>query len=119
LLYLNIDYWSLALNIQHLTRKKPRDFVWRDEFQASAADWPKCYPGNKVWMNIHEYKAALAGDASYLRILISGDHDCNLVWETTPDGAHELQRMVKQLPQPLEFTKLQQLGFSYFTNDQY
>lgn len=107
------------MNIQHLTRKKPRDFVWCDEFQASGPDWPKCYPGNKVWMNIHEYRAALAGDASYLRILISGDPDCNLVWETSPDSSHELQWMMKKLPQPLEFSKLKKLGFSYFSDDQY
>ncbi len=107
------------MKTQQLIRKQPRDFIWQDEFQDSAIDWPKSYPGNKVWMNIHEYKAALAGDASYLRILISGDHDCNLVWQTTPDGAHELQRMIKQLTWPLEFLKLQKLGFCYYIDDQY
>jgi hypothetical protein len=107
------------LNIQHLTRKQPRDFIWRDEFQASSSDWPKCYPGNKVWMNVHEYKAALAGDASYLRILISGDYHCTLIWQTTPDGSHDLHRLMANLKQPLSFKILQNLGFSYFENDDY
>lgn len=107
------------MSIKYLIRKQPRDFVWHDEFQDSALDWPKCYPGNKVWINVHEYKATLAGDASYLRILISGNHDCNLVWKTKPDGAHDLQRMIRQLPKPLGFSALQRLGFRYSDDDQY
>lgn len=105
--------------MHNLIRKQPRDFIWLDEFQTADKDWPKHYPGNQVWVNIHEYKATLAGDASYLRLLISGDHNCNLVWQTTPDAPHDLQRITRQLRTPISFIALQALGFKYFDCDDY
>ena len=105
--------------LRPLIRKQPRDFIWQDDFQYAEDDWPENYPGNKVWVNIHEYRATLAGDASYLRILISGAHDCNLVWQTTPDGAHELHRLLASLTLPLSFKTLRDSGFSYFENADY
>jgi hypothetical protein len=105
--------------LRQLIRKQPRDFIWRDEFQLAMNDWPESYPGNKVWVNIHEYKATLAGDAAYLRLLVSGAHDCNLVWQTTPDGAHELHRLLSNLATPLSFITLKNLGFSYFQDTDY
>lgn len=105
------------MNFKNLIRKQPRDFVWLDEFQLALNDWPEHYPGNQVWVNLHEYKASLAGDASYLRLLISGAHNCNLIWQTTPDGAHDLQRLLANIKPPLSFDTLRNLGFSYFDND--
>ncbi|MBL4799948.1 MAG: hypothetical protein JKY50_21325 [Oleispira sp.] len=105
--------------MRQLIRKQPRDFIWQDDFQYAKDDWPENYPGNKVWVNIHEYRATLAGDASYLRLLISGAHDCNLVWQTTPDGAHELQRLLASLTMPLSFKALRDSGFSYFEDADY
>jgi hypothetical protein len=107
------------MNIQNLIRKQPRDFIWLDEFKLADNDWPEQYPGNQVWINLHEYKATLAGDASYLRLLISGGHNCNLVWQTTPDATHDLQRLMKKLTLPLSFNSLQKLGFTYFDCDDY
>lgn len=105
--------------MKNLIRKQPRDFIWKDEFQSAKNDWPENYPGNKVWVNIHEYQATLIGDVSYLRLLISGAHDCNLVWQTTPDGAHDLQRLISNLKTPLSFKILQNAGFSYFKDSDY
>lgn len=107
------------MSVKHLTRKQPRDFVWLDEFQPAVNDWPESYPGNKVWLNIHEYKATLAGDASYLRLLISGSHNCNLVWQTKPDAAHELARLMSSISQPLSFASLKTLGFRYYEDDDF
>lgn len=73
-------------------------------------DWPEYYPCNQVWINLHEYKATLAGDASYLRLLISGALDCTLAWQTTPDGSHNLHRLLFNLKQPLSFQILKNLG---------
>ena len=91
--------------------KKPRDFIWLDELRKAALDWPEQYPGNKVWLNIHEYRASLAGDLSHLRLLISGGPDSHLVWQTTPDGAHLLSRTMATLPANLSFTGLLEMGF--------
>jgi len=82
-------------------------------------DWPEYYPCNQVWINLHEYKATLAGDASYLRLLISAALDCTLAWQTTPDGSHNLHRLLFNLKQPLSFQILKNLGFSYFKDDNY
>lgn len=105
--------------MRQLIRKQPRDFIWQDEFQLAMDDWPESYPGNKVWVNIHEYRATLAGDAAYLRLLISGAHNCNLVWQTTPDGAHNLCRLLTNLQTPLSFKALRDSGFSYFGDSDY
>lgn len=107
------------MTARQLTRKQPRDFIWLDEFQNAVNDWPDSYPGNKVWINIHEYKATLAGDASYLRLLISGSHNCNLVWQTKPDSAHELKRMMTSITHPLSFKSLKEMGFQFHEDDDF
>ena len=96
-----------------LSHKRPRDFIWLDELRKAHTDWPEQYPGNKVWLNIHEYRATLAGERPHLRLLISGGPDSHLVWQTTPDGAHEMQRMLNALPKELGHQALQKLGFEW------
>jgi len=99
-----------------MSHKKPRDFIWLDELRKATPDWPEQYPGNKVWLNIHEYRASLAGDLSHLRLLISGGPDSHLVWQTTPDGAHELARTLVTLPDDLSYSALLDMGFKWKEN---
>jgi hypothetical protein len=105
------------MDTQKLIRKQPRDFIWLDEFQLADDDWPENYPGGRIWINLHEYKATLAGDASYLKLLLSGGQSCNLVWKSTPDAAHDLQRILQRLTQPLSFINLQKQGFKFYDSD--
>lgn len=99
-----------------LLRKKPRDFIWLDELRPAGSDWPEYYPGHKVWLNIHEYRASLAGDRSHLRLLISGGPGSHLIWQTTPDGAHELHRTLLCLPKILGYQALIDRGFQWKEN---
>ncbi len=107
------------MNFKNLIRKQPRDFIWLDDLIQADSDWPDNYPGHQVWINLHEYKATLAGDSSYLKLLISGGNNCNLVWQTTPDGSHELQRILKKITPPLSFKTLKALGFKFHESDDY
>lgn len=102
-----------------MIRKQPRDFIWLDEFQKALGDWPESYPGSKVWINIHEYKATLTGDASYLRLLISGAHDCNLVWQTAPEAGHVLKKVMASITHPLSFESLKAQGFQYYEDNDF
>ncbi len=106
-----------TLSIESLTRKQPRDFIWRDEFITAADDWPHHYPNNQLWLNLHEYKASLAGDQSYLRLLVSGSHDCNLIWQGTLEDSHNLNRILHLLIPPLSYKTLLQLGFQFFSDN--
>lgn len=106
-----------SINHQTLIRKRPRDILWRDEFISAANDWPKKYPNDQLWLQLHEYKAGLIGDQSHLRLLISGSHDCNLIWQGAREDSHNLNRILHLLTPPLSFKSLLHLGFEFYSDN--
>lgn len=97
-------------------RKQPRDFIWLDELKSADLDWPELYPGHKVWIHLHEYRATLNGEFSHLKLVISGGSDCFLIWNTTPDATHEMQKVLSSLEEPLSYKQLVASGFTESTH---
>ncbi|OUR69241.1 hypothetical protein A9Q77_08555 [Marinomonas sp. 42_23_T18] len=94
-----------------LTRKKPRDFVYIDELREADNNWPNYFLANKVWVFFDSYKAQLAGDLPYSRIVVSCDNETG--WTLHKDWSElaQLELIIEQIKTPISQAQLVKLGF--------
>ena len=91
--------------------KKPRDFIYVDEFWEADEYWSRHFIGGKVWVYADEYRAELPGDEHYSRIVIHGGNDGGWIYSRRLDDKQEVQKTLLAIDRPVSELQLAQLGF--------
>lgn len=97
------------------TRKSPRDSVFVDEFREADAHWAQYFIGNKVWLFMDEYRAELAGDEDYIRIIVSSSADEGWLFSRRLDEHELVHSIMRSLNSPIAENQLVALGFERFS----
>ncbi|CAA0124480.1 Uncharacterised protein [BD1-7 clade bacterium] len=92
-------------------RKRPRDFVELDALWAADADWPSYFIQQKVWVYMDRYRAELAGDSDYCRILVRHADDEGWVYLRPWNEWEAVESLLDSITLPVSITQLEQLGF--------
>lgn len=94
-----------------LSRKQPRDFVLIDELWPAAHDWSNLYPGKKVWVFMDEYWAALPGDQSYRRLIISPGEGEGWIYKRALRDKEDVAQTLLRIQSPIRQSQLKDLDF--------
>jgi hypothetical protein len=96
--------------------KQPRDFVHVDEFWEADEHWPRYYIGNKVWVFADEYRAELAGDEDYSRIIIHSNHDTGWLFSRRLKDKSTVEQALQAIQLPVSEQQLEAIGFTRWTD---
>jgi hypothetical protein len=97
------------------TRKTPRDSVFVDEFREADEHWAQYFIGNKVWLFMDEYRAELAGDEDYIRIIVFSSADEGWQFSRRLDERERVHSILHSLKSPIAENQLVALGFERFS----
>ncbi len=92
--------------------KKPRDFVYVDEFWDADEDWPHYFLNNQLWVYVDTYDAELAGDEDHCRIIIDAGRDYRWLYKRALEEQKHVFEVLKNIQRPVAETQLEQLGFT-------
>jgi hypothetical protein len=92
-------------------RKQPRDFVHVDEFWPADKGWPHYYFRHQVWVFADEYRAELAGDQSYSRIVIHAGDNSGWLFSRPLAERDQVKRVLSEIQRPVSWRQLAALGF--------
>lgn len=94
-----------------LTRKTPRDFVFVDEFWEADDAWQEYYLNQSVWVFMDEYRAELAGDQDYSRIIIHSGNDSGWKYSRRLKQRDLVHSVLESIKKPVSEKNLKDLGF--------
>lgn len=92
-------------------RKTPRDFVQLDEMWDGAPDWESYFLHTSVWVYADTFRAELAGDNDYARIVIHGGDGINWIYSVPLAQSHRLNNVLGEIEKPVKQSQLEILGF--------
>ncbi len=98
-------------------RKSPRDFVEVDDLWPAASDWPSYFIQQKVWVYMDRYRAELAGDQDYCRILIRHSDDEGWEYRRPWEEWETVEMLFGKIQQPVAIEQLKSLGFQAYSPD--
>lgn len=92
-------------------RKTPRDFVQVDEMWDGAPDWESYFLYSSVWVYSDTFRAELAGDKDYARIVIQGGDDTSWIYSVPLAQSQVLNKVLDEIEKPVKQSQLELLGF--------
>ena len=87
-------------------RKSPRDFVHMDELWEADGRWPSYFIANSVWVYADEYRAELAGDQDYSRILIHAGDDNGWQYRRPLAEKRQVAKVLESIDRPVSQQQL-------------
>lgn len=100
-----------------LSRKQPRDFVHLDEFWPADDSLPHHYIHHHVWVYMDEYRAELAGDQAYCRIIVNIGQDCGWIYQLPLEHKEKVIEVSAKIHKPVSEMQLENLGFSRWSGE--
>lgn len=97
--------------------KTPRDFVHVDEFWEADDQWSDYYFKQCVWVFVDEYRAELAGDEDYARIIIHAGNNRGWIFRRPLSERSFVFSMISRIVIPVSEQQLEQLGFITWQDD--
>lgn len=95
-----------------LMRKTPRDFVHVDDLWEADDQWSQYFIAQKVWVYVDEYRAELAGDQDYSRIIVHAASEQGWMFKRPLKDKAAVEAVLKKITRPVSQSQLVQLGFT-------
>ena len=92
-------------------RKTPRDFVHIDEMWDADPCWESYFLKTSVWVYVDTFRAELAGDSDYARIVIQGGDDLIWIYSVPLNQSQLLFELLDKIEKPVKQSQLELLGF--------
>ncbi|WP_299770671.1 hypothetical protein [uncultured Pseudoteredinibacter sp.] len=93
-------------------RKTPRDFVHIDEMWDADPSWESYFLKTSVWVYADTFRAELAGDSDYARIVIQGGDDLIWIYSVPLNQSQRLFEVLDKIEKPVKQGQLELLGFN-------
>lgn len=93
------------------SRKRPRDFVFIDDFWDADEAWDEYYLNQSVWVFMDEYHATLAGDEDYCRIIVYSSSDRGWKYSRRLKEREHVHAVSEAIKKPVSEKNLMALGF--------
>ena len=96
-------------------RKTPRDFVHVDDLWEADDQWSHYFIAQKVWVYVDEYRAELAGDQDYSRIIVHSTSEQGWMYKRPLKDKAIVEHVLNTIKCPVSEEQLADLGFIEWT----
>ncbi|MEQ9464068.1 MAG: hypothetical protein RJQ10_10435 [Haliea sp.] len=94
------------------TGKRPRDFVYVDEFWRADECWPHYFFNDQLWVYVDSYNAELVGDEDYCRIIIDAGKNYRWRYQRDLQERENVFDVLQNIVRPVSENQLKSLGFT-------
>ena len=92
--------------------KRPRDFVYVDEFWRADESWPHYFFNDQLWVYVDTYNAELVGDEDYCRIIIDAGKNYRWLYQRDLQEREQVFEVLQNIARPVSENQLKNLGFT-------